>query len=429
VAAMIGDRLEARLRLDPDGDPRHQVGRVWARVGTVPTQRVHRPVITSLRPIGTLLAVAVLIAVGLVVRPIINPPGHTPTPSPSPTPLPTFNPAQLKAIVDPWMITLGPVDRPPISVTVIGSRGVTASYTLGTLPASPPEASTGRIGELSRVYVAAAIVTLDACAQTSTLLCAKPIETTMRLDDPVARWWPPWPDDDPTTVRMLLEGTSGLAAVSPSLTDLAATFTPGSGPTLMDAAVAAPRRFTPGSQRSPVDTEWLILDAIIPVASGQPAENVIPTDGFPPFSTSFANQPPLALMAGSRGNHDPVADLDPALLEFVGNSAGISASSEDLAGMAVQTWGSATTLDVETVAYLTDAANGRQSPIAALGGCPCDGNRGALLVHQIGHAIGWTSVMAYSWDQNTAIGIVMGRDWRDQDVEALLHDLTTVFPG
>jgi hypothetical protein len=52
-----------------------------------------------------------------------------------------------------------------------------------------------------------------------------------------------------------------------------------------------------------------------------------------------------------------------------------------------------------------------------------------LLIRQIGHAVGWTSVMAYSWDQNSAIGIVMGRDWRDQDVEALVHDLTTIFPG
>ena len=422
---MTGDRLEARLRLDPDGDPRHQVGRVWARVGTAPTQRIRRPVMTSLRPLGALLAVVVLIATGLVIRPILNPPGHTPLPSPSPTPLPTFSPAQLKAIVDPWMITLGPVDRPPISVTVIGSRGVTASYTVGTLPASPPEASTGRIGEISRVYISAAIVTLDACAQTNVFLCAKPIETTMRLDDPVARWWPPWPATDPTTVRMLLEGTSGLAPVAPSLADLASSFTPGSGPALLEAAVAAPRRFVPGSQRSPVDTEWLILDAIIPVASGQPAENVIPTNGL----SRFANQPPVDLMAGSRGNHDPVADLDPALLDFVGNSAGISASSEALAAMGVLTWGSAAQLDVETVAYLTDAANGRQSPIAAEGQCPCPDGTTRSLVRQIGHAVGWTSVMAYNWDQNTGIGIVMGRDWRDQDVESLLHDLTTVFPG
>jgi hypothetical protein len=337
---MIGDRLEARLRLDPDGDPRHQVGRVWARVGTAPTQRVRRPVITSLRPLGALLAVVVLIAAGLVIRPLINQPGKTPSPSPSPTPRPTFDPAQLRAIVDPWMVTLGPTDRPPVSVTIIGSQGVTASYTVGTLPASPPEASTGRIGELSRVYLSAAIVTLDACAQTAVLLCAKAIETTMRLDDPVARWWPPWPDADPTTVRMLLEGTSGLAPVAASLADLAGSFTPGSGPALLDAAVAAPRRFTPGSERSPVDTEWYILDAIIPVASGQPAENVIPIDG-PPFSR-LADQAPLDLMAGSRGNHDPVSDLDPALLDFVGNSYGISGSSQDLAEMAVQTWGNAT---------------------------------------------------------------------------------------
>jgi len=426
---MIGDRLEARLRLDPDGDPRHEVGRVWDRVGSAPTLRVRRPVQTALRPLGALVAVAVLVALGVFVRPLLNGPGATPSPSPSPTPLGTFDAAQIKAIVDPWLVTLGPTDRPPLSVTVLGGQGVEASYTVGTLPGSPPEASTGRIGEVSRVFLSGAIATIDACAQTQVLNCAKPIETTMRLDDPIARWWEPWPDGDPTTIRMLVEGTSGLAPIAASLDELAGSFTPGVGAALLDAAVAAPRRFAPGSQRSPVDTEWLIVDAIIPRAAGQPEENVIPTDGFPPFSTRFASQPPVGLMAGSRGNHDPVVDLDPDLLAFVGNAGGISSSSQDLAEMALETWGSTTSLDVATVAYLTDATNGRRLPIAADGLCPCADGDVRLLIRSIGHAVGWSSIMAYSWDQNTAIGVVMGRDWRDQDLDSLLHDLTTIRPG
>jgi len=428
---MIGDRLEARLRLDPDGDPRHQIGRVWDRLGAAPTLRVRRPVLTGLRPIGAIVAAAVLVALGLFVRPSLNGPGQTPSPTPSATPLPSFDASEIKAVVDPWMIGFGPVSvRPPISVTIVGVAGTEASYTLGTMPASPPEASSGRIGEVSRVYLAAAIATIDACAQTSVFLCAKPIQTTMRLDDPVAKWWPPWPADDPTTVRNLLEGTSGLAPVAASFDDLAATFTPGSGARLLDAAVAAPRRFPRGSQRSPVDTEWLILDAIIPAATGQPAENVIPTDGFLPFSTRFANQPAESPMSGSRANRDPVVELDPALLQFVGNSAGMSSSSQDLAETALDTWGSATQLDPAIVAYLTDAANGRRSPIGAEGVCPCDGttNQTPLRIQQIGHAVGWSSIMAYSWEQNTAIGVVLGRDWPDRYFEALLHDLATI-PG
>ena len=429
---MIGDRLEARLALDPDGDPRHAVGRVWDRVGSAPTLRVQRPLLTSLRPLGALIAVAVLIALGVFVRPILTGPGATPSPSPSPTRLASFSAADIKAVVDPWMVGFGPVAvRPPISVTIIDAAGIGASYTLGTLPASPPQASTGRIGEVSRVYLGAAIATIDACAQTQVLLCAKPIETTMRLDDPVAKWWPPWPDDDPTTIRNLLEGTSGLAPVAASLDDLAASFTPGSGATLLDAAVAAPRRFARGSQRSPVDTEWLILDAVIPVVTGQPAENVIPTDGSPPFSTRFANQPAESLMSGSRANRDPVVELDPALLQFVGNSAGMSSSSQDLAETALQTWATTSQLDPAIVAYLTDAANGRRSPIGAEGVCPCEGiaSQTALRIQQVGHAVGWSSIMAYSWDQNTAIGVVLGRDWRDQDLKSLLQDLTAIRPG
>jgi len=426
---MIGDRLEARLRLDPDGDPRHQVGRVWDRVGAAPTLRVRRPVLSSLRPIGALVAAAVLVALGLFVRPILNGPGQTPMPTPTATPLPSFDASDIRAMIDPWMARFGPAaGRPPISVTIIGGDGVEASYTSGTLPASPPEASTGRIGEISRVYVGAAIAVIDACAQTNVFLCAKPIQTTMRLDDPVSKWWPPWPADDPTTVRNLLEGTSGLAPIAASFDDLAASFTRGSEAALLDAAVTAPRRFPRGSQRSPVDTEWLILDAIIPVVTGQPAENVIPTDGSPPFSTRFANQAAESLMAGSRPNGDPVVELDPALLQFVGNAAGMSSSSQDLAETALQTWASTTQLDPAIVAYLSDAANGRHSPIGAEGVCPCEGitNQQALRIQQIGHAVGWSSIMAYSWEQNTAIGLVLGRDWREDDLNALLHDLATI---
>src|SRR5690349_24304838 len=98
---MIGDRLEARLRLDPDGDPRHRTGLVWDRLGRAPVQRVRRPALVSLRPIGALLLAVLLIGFGIVVRPIINPPGATPEPTPTPTPLPSFSSAQIKAIIDP----------------------------------------------------------------------------------------------------------------------------------------------------------------------------------------------------------------------------------------------------------------------------------------------------------------------------------------
>jgi hypothetical protein len=213
------------------------------------------------------------------------------------------------------------------------------------------------------------------------------------------------------------------------MTELEASFTPGSGAALLDAAVAGPRRFAPGSQRSPVDTEWLILDSIIPIAAKVPAENVIPTDGFPPFQTRFANQPPEGLMSGSRADGTGIVDLDPALLGFVGNSAGMSSSSQDLAEMAVQTWGTASERDVETTRYLTDVANGRRNPIAAVGDCPCGENDVRLQVRQIGHAVGWSSIIAYSWEQNTGIGVVLGRDWRDDDLLALLHDLATISGG
>ena len=48
---------------------------------------------------------------------------------------------------------------------------------------------------------------------------------------------------------------------------------------------------------------------------------------------------------------------------------------------------------------------------------------------EIGHAVGWTSVMAYSWEQNSAVGVVLGRDWRDDDIDALLHDLMALRIG
>lgn len=93
----MDERLEARLRADATGDPLYIPGRFRDRnAGTavVPVPRGHAT--RGLRPLGAVVAVAVVLATVIVLRPMITGPAATPSPVPSataprgvPTPEPT----------------------------------------------------------------------------------------------------------------------------------------------------------------------------------------------------------------------------------------------------------------------------------------------------------------------------------------------------
>jgi hypothetical protein len=81
---VMDERLEARLRADPTGDPRYIPGRFRDRIAGTAVVRVPRGQATSgLRPLGAVLAIAVVLATVIILRPVITGPAATPSPVPS----------------------------------------------------------------------------------------------------------------------------------------------------------------------------------------------------------------------------------------------------------------------------------------------------------------------------------------------------------
>jgi hypothetical protein len=419
---MIDARLELRLRNDPTGDPIHEVG----LVGTGLSRRVvvrtrPRPAAVGARSITAVVAATLILAFVVALRPSTGP--GQPSPSPSPSASASFDATAVQGAVDAWVATLGP-SPPPVSVSVLGSRGTVASFPDGTTASVA-----GRIGEISWVFLVAGLAEVDDCSQQSSPLnCAKPVfGTTLRLDDLASKWYPAIGSTDQTTLRQLAAGTSGLAPIGSDLADLSTRIAavPGtdwSPAAALARAVAEPRRFAPGSQLARVDTDYLLIEAILDAATGLPDDRVIPTTAIP------FDQPTGALMPGSRSAGERVSDMDPALLALLRNAGGMAASSEDLAGYALEVWGSAATLGTDSVDLLTDAAGGHAAPLGgAVGVCPCNGAT-RLVIEAVGHAVGWTTLMAYDFEHHTGYGIVVGRDLPAGAIEQLLAQLDGTDP-
>jgi len=429
---MIGDRLEARLRLDPDGDPRHEVGRVWTRVAgsTLPAAR---PVLVRAMPAGALVAIIALLLAGLILRPRVQEPGATPSPTvPASPTVPPSNAAAVSAIYNTWAQRLGPANRPPASITIIARTGNDLNVSAGTFPIDQPFLATARIGEIGRVYIAAAIVRLAACSTDTKLTGCNGLvnDRGFSLDSTVKSAYPPWNSDVAfTTIGNVLEGTSGFAPIASSLDELAAQIAadPGadwSRATRLNAAMSNTRRFAPGDRREPADTEWILLEEMLGYATGRPVDDVmLGGDVVPPLTTAFADQPPNALISGSLATGEAVSDLDPALLALVGNEGGMSASSHDLAELAVSAWGTAAVLDTPMVDELIDAPD-HANPLGAT--AICCGDLPANDIGATGHAVGWSSAVAWAFDSQIAVGVVIGRDVREDDLQALLHELIAV---
>lgn len=433
---MIDERLELRLRLDPTGDPVHVVGGYRRRfVPGVPGRARERRSML-LRPIGAVVAVVALLVAMLIVRPNLNQPAATPVPTPTPSPLPTFVSSELDAMVDAWMGTFGPANHPAVSATIVGPDGRTASHTVGIPTPDPGAAATGRIGEVGWVHVAVAAALVHSCVIDQSIPRCPPLRvgTSFSLDDPVRRWYGDWPAADSTTVRQLFEGTSGVAAVGATIADVAAQIaaTPGadwSRRAVLRRAIQAPRRFAAGTQRAPVDTESMLLDEILVTATGLQPGDLFRGDVFPPAATRLASETPVGLLPGHLAIGDPAPDLDPMVLNVLGASGGMTASSQDLAELAVEAWGTSSSLHPGLVAVLADSSRGHLAPPGAQGLCPCPNDSFHDLISQTGRAPGWTAVIAYSYEQQTGIGLVVARTWRDQDIGSLVHELMTLNPN
>jgi len=97
-------------------------------------------------------------------------------------------------------------------------------------------------------------------------------EGRLRLDDPVARWFPAIPDADRITVRMLLQHTSGLfdylgddRVVTAVLAGSAYHWTPAE---LVAAGVSHPANFPPGTAWSYSNTNYVLAGMIMQRVTG-----------------------------------------------------------------------------------------------------------------------------------------------------------------
>jgi D-alanyl-D-alanine carboxypeptidase len=144
----------------------------------------------------------------------------------------------------------------------VGWRGTSGVAELGTTRPVPVDGRF-RAGSITKTFVATVVLQLVA-------------ERRLRLDDPVARWLRGVPDGHRITVRELLDHTSGVPDVVPTLpkppdpefyADRWRTWTTAEQ---VQRALADPPTFTPpGSGWSYSSTDYLLLAQIVERATGR----------------------------------------------------------------------------------------------------------------------------------------------------------------
>lgn len=416
--------------------PRAQVpAGMYGRVSTTwasPAARMPVPIGALAILIILLLMASLLAAFGFGTRRLDL---SVAEPSPSIlTARPSMDPKRLRSTILAWSAVHG---RPSGSVTVIGRQG---EYTVVSLDGTDTaDAPVGRIGEASHAFVATAVLVLADCSGDPSLdpggppdtwgreSCVYPIEAdSLRLEDAISRWYPASAIGD-RTVRQLLAGTSGIAAVAPTIGALADRIgaAPG-GPWdrdgLLAGVLSAPVRYAAGARRAPVDSEYLLLEAILERATGMETPawlDMATLSHVGLHRTAIGAGGGVAVTPGRLASGGTLADLDPTLLNLLGASGGIATDSVDLAKLASVAWGSAEILSIEALREASDAANGHRAPLGGLGLCPCTGDQRSVIA-LTGHAIAWSSLAAYDLDAQAAIAAVIAADIDDADLRQLL---------
>lgn len=438
---MDDERLERRLRRDPTMDPPHGVGAFRDRLADRPIRGSRVRGRRMLRPGGWLaVAASLVVAAALLVRPAFGPteaPGsplliESVAPSATTEVLPT---ARLQAVLNEW------AHRDAVrraTLAVIGPKGETwtgSSTGPGELEFDP--LSTYRIGEISRMLLVSAAMSLDECGHgLGFSTCPAPTaDPPFSIDDPLSRWIPEWPNGDSIRVRQLLNGTSGLAPVTSGIADLLTRVRADPGADWTEAGLIARARllspsFAPGQGFAITDTADLLLDDIIARATGRPAWFWIgssATDHFGLVSTALSTETPRGLVAGTLADGSHLADLPPSVLMAVGNASGVASNALDLARYANPAWSSSSIHDASTVAAITAVDNAHSYGLGVRGFCPCRVGRSTVL-GLTGHATGWSGIVAKDTVGRWSIALLVDADLSDGNLESALDEVLAIQP-
>jgi D-alanyl-D-alanine carboxypeptidase len=435
---MDDERLERRLRRDPTMDPPHRVGAFRDRLAD---RGMHGPAARGqggVRVGGPLAIVAtVLVATALIVGRAIGPtvPAASPVPTSTvaPTPTEALPSAGLQAMLIEWAHR-GAVHR--ATLAVIGAKGETwtGSSSGPGEPALDPLA-TYRIGEMSRMLLVSAVMSLDECGRRLGFsTCSKStVEPPFSIDDRLIRWIPDWPNGDSIRVRQLLDGTSGLAPLTSGLADLLARVTAEPAVDWTEAGLIArarelPPSFSPGKDFAITDTADLLLDDIVSRVTGRPSLFWIEsstTRHFALVSTTLPYEPADGLVAGTLADGRRVADLSPAVLTAVGNAAGIASNALDMARFANPAWSSSSIHDASTIAAITTIANSNSYGLGVRGFCPCSAGRSTVL-GLTGHAAAWSGIVAKDTVGGWSLALLVDADLSDADLTAALNEVLAI---
>lgn len=157
---------------------------------------------------------------------------------------------------------------------------------LSSGPGALPATTLHRIGSLTKTYVAAVILQMEA-------------EGLLSTEDPIGRWLPSIPDGEHILVRHLLNHTSGLFNYTEDSEFMRESLDPEASTAperLIEVAVSHPPYFAPGTDWHYSNTNFIALGLIAEKVGGRPLAATIRERVLAPIgarATFFENQEPL----------------------------------------------------------------------------------------------------------------------------------------
>lgn len=310
-------------------------------------------------PSGTAPAPASPSVVEPSATPVATPsPAATPTPTPgatlSPTavPEPTV-PRAVAARLDRALARAKEkLQMPGVQATVTFADGTSWTGTLGMA-----DVADGRKVRASTPFAIASVTKTF----TSALILRYVDEGLLRLDQPLSRWFPDWPDANRITIRMLLNHTSGIPDFfrNPKFERALnkSKKREWSREDVLAGYVRPGNVFEPGTGWSYSNTNYVLLGMVAEKIGGAPWEDLVHRELIDPLGLTSTyvqaiDAPPAApavaynLIYGEAGRVTPVARTDgtdivpfTSVVTAAGAAGAMASTSEDLARWARALYG------------------------------------------------------------------------------------------